>query len=155
MQQNRSWEADGYSDSRAVPWVLWNTVAVLCVHKIPPLLPILSQINSVHAVQFCLYKIHFNIILSTRRSSTWSLSLRFSHQNLGSTSLCTVSTTYPSHRILLHLITRILFGEECNPSYCQCYWINANAPLTNNCIVQLLMRSFHKQKLKACYIFHM
>ena len=48
----------------------------------PQLIPILSEINSLHALPFYFFKIPFNIILPhTPRSSKWSLSLRFLHQN--------------------------------------------------------------------------
>ena len=53
-----------------------------CIHEHPPPVPILNQINPIHASTSHLLKIWFNVIvLFVPLSSKWSLPLRFPHQN--------------------------------------------------------------------------
>ena len=70
---------------------------------------------SPYSLSRCL-KIHNNIILpSTPRSSKWSLSYRFPHQNPVYTSPLSHMCCMSPHLILPDLITRIILGEECRP----------------------------------------
>ena len=82
------------------------------IHKCPPPVPILRQINPVHALTSNFLKIHLNIIFpSTPGSSKWWLSLKFSHQN--------PVYTYPLPALLhappislIDLIAGTIFFEE-------------------------------------------
>jgi hypothetical protein len=52
-----SWEA---ANCAALPSILWNPKVHHRVHKSPPLVPIMSQIDPVHTIPSSLSKIYFN-----------------------------------------------------------------------------------------------
>jgi hypothetical protein len=70
------------------------------VHNSPPLVPILSHNNSEHALASCFFKIHFNIIPSTPRTSKCSVSFIRLHQ-LYAFLFYPIRATRPVHLILL------------------------------------------------------
>jgi hypothetical protein len=61
MEQSLSWEAIRFSRSQEIPHILWNPRVHYLIHKSPPAVPILSQVDPVHA--YPTPKIPFNIIL--------------------------------------------------------------------------------------------
>ena len=50
MQQSPAWEANRFSASQQTPRILWNPKGHHLIHEFPPPLPILSQLDPVHAL---------------------------------------------------------------------------------------------------------
>jgi hypothetical protein len=71
MKQSPSWEADSHSASPGIRRLLWNPKVHYRVHKVPPLVPILSQISPVHTFPPYIPKIHCNVILLSNITSTF------------------------------------------------------------------------------------
>jgi len=110
MIHDPSWEADSSSASLEIHGIMWNTKLHYPVHKSPPLIRMLSHINPFHVFPNYLLKIHLNIILPSKPSSSKRyISLRFPHQNPVCNSPPAIRVMCPANLIPLDFTIRIIF----------------------------------------------
>jgi len=109
MEKIPFWEANRFSASQEIPRILWNPKVHYRIHKCPPPVPILNQIDPAHTTH-----IPFPEDLSYYYPPiySWSLSLRFPHRNLYMPLLPPLGATCPTHLILLDFIIRTILDEE-------------------------------------------
>ena len=82
MEQSPNWEANRFSANQEIPHILWNPNVHYRMHKCPPPVPIVSQLDPVHTPHATSWSCLNIILASTPGSPKWSLSLMFPHQNL-------------------------------------------------------------------------
>ena len=117
MQQSPSWEANWFLASPEIPRILWNPNVHYRIHKCPPPVPILSQLNAVHTPTSHFLKIHLNIIFpSMPGSPKWSFTLRFPNQNpvYPSPLPHTCNMPRPSHSSRFYHPNNIGYGVQLN-----------------------------------------
>jgi len=82
IEQSPSWEANRFSVRQEIDRTVWNQKVHYRIHKCPPPVPILIQLDPVHTPTSHILNIHLNIILPFMPGSPkWSLSFRFPYQN--------------------------------------------------------------------------
>jgi len=106
MEQSSSWEADRFAASQDILRILRNPKVLCRIHKCPPSVHIINQLNPVYTLTSHFLKTHLNSIIPFAAGSTqWFLSLWFPHQNPVYASPLPIRATCPAHLILLDFIT--------------------------------------------------
>ena len=108
MEQS-PWKARRSSTNQEIPRISWKPE----VHYSIPKSVSLSRTISVWSTSpYCFLQIHFNSSYLRLKSSKWSLSLGLPHQNSVCISSLLIVLYNPAHRLVLDLITHIIFGRS-------------------------------------------
>ena len=66
MEQSSSWNVNWFSVSQEIPRILWNPKIHYRIHKCPPPVSFLCQLDPVHTNTSYYLKIHLNLLKTKR-----------------------------------------------------------------------------------------
>jgi hypothetical protein len=123
MEQSPSCEAYRFSTSQEITRFLWNPKVHYHIHKCPPPVLVLSQLDPVHTPTSHFPKIYLKIIfLHTPCLPNGLFPSRFPTKTLYNPLLSPIRATFPAHLILLDFITRTIPQYELESLILQRSW---------------------------------
>jgi hypothetical protein len=125
MEQSPSWEANRFTASQEIPRILWKPKVHYRIHKCPPPVSILSQLNPVHTPTSYFLKIHLHLGLLSGLFPSG-----FHTKTLHTSILSPTRATCPAHLILLYFITGTIVGEY--GSWSSSLWSFLHTPDTSS-----------------------
>ena len=113
MEHSPSSETNRFSANQEIPHILWNPKVHYLIHKCPPAIPILSQLDPVHTPTSHFLKIHLILTSHLRlRLPSGLFPSGFPTKTLYIPLLSPIRATRSAHFIVFYLITWIIFGEQ-------------------------------------------
>jgi len=105
MEQNPSWEANRFSASQEILRILWNPKVHHRIHKCPPPVPILSQLDPVHVMSLFRFLVRTKVSNQVRDKCSWRVT-----QPVFTESSCQHLAQPPSWRTTPCLLSAIAYS---------------------------------------------